>query len=436
MKKVKLLIFALMALFLTTAAWVAADEEADTGTVTVVHGVPGLTVDVYVNGGLALPDFEPYTVTDPLTLSAGDYDIEIYPAGADPDASDPAIAGSTTLPAGANASIVAHLTEAGAPTLSVFVNDTSAINEGDARVVVRHTAAAPTVDVALTYKSDEIGKIEGLSNPEEAQVEVGTGLYFASILPAGTDDVVAGPARFWLNPKFDRSYIIYAVGSLADGSFQLLVQTIDLDAIPVGDVTVIHGVPGLTVDVYVNGGLALPNFAPYTVTDPLTLPEGNYDIEIYPAGADPTAGPPAIAGSAFLPGGANASIVAHLTEAGAPTLSVFVNDVSEIDRGLSRLVVRHTAAAPTVDVSLFDRRTGDFVGTAEGLSNPNEVQLEVPRNNYLATIQPAGTDTVVFGPADLSLDPGFAYFVYAVGSLDDGSFTVLVQSVRLPSPGS
>ena len=42
MKKVKLLIFALMALFLTTAAWVAADD--DTGTVTVVHGVPGLTV--------------------------------------------------------------------------------------------------------------------------------------------------------------------------------------------------------------------------------------------------------------------------------------------------------------------------------------------------------------------------------------------------------
>jgi hypothetical protein len=433
MKKVKLLIFALMALFLTTAAWVAADDE--TGTVTVVHGVPGLTVDVYVNGGLALPDFEPGTVTDPLTLPAGDYDIEIYAAGADPNAGDPAIAGSTTLPAGANASIVAHLAEDGTPTLSVYVNDTSAINEGDARVVVRHTAAAPTVDVALTYKSQEIGKIEGLSNPEEAQVEVGTGLYFASILPAGTDDVVAGPARFWLNPKFDRSYIIYAVGSLADGTFQLLVQTIDLESTPVGGVTVVHGVPGLTVDVYVNGGLALPNFEPYTVTDPLTLPEGNYDIEIYAAGADPSASDPAIAGSAFLPGGANASIVAHLMEDGTPTLSVFVNDVSEIERGLSRLVVRHTAAAPTVDVSLFERRTGDFVGTAEGLSNPNEVQLEVPRNRYLATIQPAGTDTVVFGPADLSLDPGFSYIVYAVGSLDDGSFTVLVQSIRLQSPG-
>mgnify|MGYP000872338432 FL=1 len=432
MKKVKLLIFALLALFLTTAAWVAADD--DTGTVTVVHGVPGLTVDVYVNGGLTLPDFAPGTITDPLTLPEGNYDIEIYPAGADPSAGAPAIAGSAFLPAGANASIVAHLAEDGTPTLSVFVNDTSAINDGDARVVVRHTAAAPTVDVALTFKSEEVGKIEGLSNPEEAQIDVPAGLYFASILPAGTDTVVAGPARLWLNPKFDRSYIIYAIGSLADGTFELLIQTIDLETNPIGNVTVVHGVPGLTVDVYVNGGLALPNFAPYTITDPLTLPEGNYDIEIYPAGADPTAGPPAIAGSAFLPAGANASIVAHLTESGAPTLSVFVNDVSEIDRGLSRLVVRHTAAAPTVDVSLFERRTGDFVGKAEGLSNPNEVQLEVPRNRYLATIQPAGTDTVVFGPADLKLDPGYSYIVYAVGSLGDGSFTVLVQQIRLESP--
>ena len=104
MKKVKLLIFALMALFLTTAAWVAADD--DTGTVTVVHGVPGLTVDVYVNGGLTLPDFAPGTITDPLSLPEGTYDIEIYPAGADPSASAPAIAGSAFLPAGANASIV------------------------------------------------------------------------------------------------------------------------------------------------------------------------------------------------------------------------------------------------------------------------------------------------------------------------------------------
>ena len=40
-------------------------EGAKTGTVTVIHGIPGLVVDVYVNGALTLKDFQPLTVTSP-----------------------------------------------------------------------------------------------------------------------------------------------------------------------------------------------------------------------------------------------------------------------------------------------------------------------------------------------------------------------------------
>ena len=40
---------------------------------------------------------------------------------------------------------------------------------------------------------------------------------------------------------------------------------------------------------------------------------------------------------------------AHLTEAGQPALTPFVNDVSKIDAGKTRLTVRHTAAAPAVE---------------------------------------------------------------------------------------
>ena len=140
-----------------------AAAQDGTGTVTVLHGVPDLTVDVYVNGDLTLEDFAPGTVTDPLSLPAGDYDIAIRPADAAAD-SDPAISGSTTLPAGANASIIAHLTESGDPTLGVFVNDTSEVAAGEARLGVRHTAAAPAVDIAAN--GDVVA--EGLTNPNEA----------------------------------------------------------------------------------------------------------------------------------------------------------------------------------------------------------------------------------------------------------------------------
>ena len=39
-------------------------------TVSVLHAVPGLTVDVYANGEELIPDFEPGTLTDPLSLPA------------------------------------------------------------------------------------------------------------------------------------------------------------------------------------------------------------------------------------------------------------------------------------------------------------------------------------------------------------------------------
>ena len=63
-----------LALALAPAAAHADNHEA---TVSVLHAVPGLTVDVYANGEELLPDFEPGTLTDPLMLPAGTYDLKL-----------------------------------------------------------------------------------------------------------------------------------------------------------------------------------------------------------------------------------------------------------------------------------------------------------------------------------------------------------------------
>ena len=49
---------------------------------SVLHGVPGLTVDVWVDGNLTLDDFTPGTLAGPLELAAGDYEIAITAADA------------------------------------------------------------------------------------------------------------------------------------------------------------------------------------------------------------------------------------------------------------------------------------------------------------------------------------------------------------------
>jgi hypothetical protein len=188
-------------------------------------------------------------------------------------------------------------------------------------------------------------------------------------------------------------------------------------------VTVIHGVPGLTVDVYVNGDLTLEDFAPETITDPLALPAGTYEIEIYAADADPEADEPAIAGSATLPGGANATLIAHLGADGTPTLTPFVNDVTATDAGDGRLTVRHTAAAPAVDV-----RAGGAV-VFSNLTNPNEAKADLAAGTVSADVVLAGTDTVALGPADVTISEGVSTIVYAIGSAEDGNLGLLVQTI-------
>lgn len=200
-----------------------AQAQAGTGTVYVVHGIPGLTVDVYVDDVLTLPGFTPTTVAGPLTLPAATYNIKIFGAGADPSTATPAIEENVTLPAGANASLVANLSEAGTPVLNTFVNDTAAAPAGEGRIVVRHTAAAPAVDVL----ANGAPVFTNLTNPNSVQADLPAGTIEASVALAGTTAPVIGPAPVTI--EAGSATIVYAIGSAAEGSLGVVVQTIPLE---------------------------------------------------------------------------------------------------------------------------------------------------------------------------------------------------------------
>ncbi|WP_330476174.1 DUF4397 domain-containing protein [Terrabacter sp. C0L_2] len=188
-------------------------------------------------------------------------------------------------------------------------------------------------------------------------------------------------------------------------------------------VSILHAVPGATVDVYANGKSLLTNFKPGTLTDPLMLPEGSYDLKVTAAGAG--AGGKAIieAKGVAVPGGANVTVVAHLSEAGKPVLTPFVNDTSKVPAGKARLTVRHTAAAPAVDV----RANGAVA--LKGLTNPNEAKAVVDAGTIKADVVLAGTSTVAIGPADVKLKEGTNTIVYAWGSAADKNLALAVQTI-------
>ncbi|WP_328430146.1 DUF4397 domain-containing protein [Streptomyces sp. NBC_00443] len=203
-----------------TAPALAADSanSDDKAMVSVFHGVPGLTVDVYANGNELLSDFKPGTVTAPQPLDAGTYNIQVFEAGKGPDGT-PAIEKKVEVPAEANATVAAHLSADGKPQLTAFVNDVSNVPAGEARLTVRHVAAAPAVDVRANGQP----VFKNLDNPKEATADVDAGTISADVVLTGTDTVAIGPAD--LNHKEGTSNVVYAWGSADDKNLALKTQS-------------------------------------------------------------------------------------------------------------------------------------------------------------------------------------------------------------------
>jgi hypothetical protein len=114
-KKVALLAAALV-VFPATAAMADSHDEAE---VVVVHGVPGLEVDVLVDGAPAIESFN-FGDTAVTSLPAGDYELTVAAAGT----TDAVLTLDATLTAGSSVTVAAYLQEGGEPTLAAFGNET------------------------------------------------------------------------------------------------------------------------------------------------------------------------------------------------------------------------------------------------------------------------------------------------------------------------
>ncbi|MCX5414936.1 DUF4397 domain-containing protein [Streptomyces sp. NBC_00059] len=207
-----------VALGMTAPAVAAPAQAQDKAMVSVFHGIPGMTVDVYANGDELLSDFTPGTVTEPQSLDAGTYDIQIFEAGQSPDGT-PALEKKVKVPEDGNATVAAHLSADGKPQLTAFTNDVSKVDADKARLTVRHVAAAPAVDV----RADGQPVFTDLTNPNEDTAAVDAGTVNADVVLAGTDTTAIGPAD--LNLKEGTSNVVYAWGSAKDKNLALATQT-------------------------------------------------------------------------------------------------------------------------------------------------------------------------------------------------------------------
>lgn len=204
-----------------------------------------------------------------------------------------------------------------------------------------------------------------------------------------------------------------------------LLASFGVSAAATGDATVhvVHGVPGVKVDVCVDGTEVRSGFA-YTGRFTTALPAGEYRVAIRLASSGTCDGDVVRVRTVEIAAGKNYTLIAGLTAAGAPKIFAFVNRMGALADGSARVQVRHTAAAPAVDV-----RVNGAVAIPSLLPGA-EANVVLPTDGYRVAVTPAGTQTVVIGPRTFELADGTAYQIFAVGNADAGyRFLVLAQPV-------
>lgn len=199
------------------------------GRVVIVHGVRGLVANVDVDGNRVLSGFQPERTTDPLTLPAGPHALVLRRAN-DPAAA-PVLQQQLTVRAGSVESAALGLTAAGRPALTVFDDRGSAVPVGRARLVVRHIAAGPAVQV--TVDGRPMGAMIGPGS-QQASVDLAAGSHPIAVTAANGAQVLAPQA---VPLRAGRVTTLYLIGSVPSGTLTWLARisdTGDLRGVPTG----------------------------------------------------------------------------------------------------------------------------------------------------------------------------------------------------------
>jgi hypothetical protein len=195
-----------------------------------------------------------------------------------------------------------------------------------------------------------------------------------------------------------------------------------------GDATVfvVQGVPGVSVDVALDGECAIENLSFADHYGPMSLAPDSYAVTVSVANPmSPCGGMPVGSANFTFADDENATIVAYLSGTGTPTIEKFENDVSRPAPGTSRIIAHHCAAAPAADISVQRDMDAMFLPTVSDLMNGDQVVEEFRPGDWFVSIAPAGSTDPAIGPTEVKLRPFMVYMLYAVGSVMDGSLRLV-----------
>jgi hypothetical protein len=211
-----------------------AAAAGGTGTVYVIHGIPGQVLDIYVDTDLVLAAADPKTIVGPLDLPAGSHRVLLRKG------SIPVAEGRFTIGSRQSVDVVAHLKSdrSTGTTVTAYRNDLSPVGPGKLRLSVAHTAAAPPADIRVN--GDVL--FSNVANGETLTVTVPSGAYQVDIVPAVTaGPAILGPVDLVL--KKGTLTRVFAIGNVTTGSMDAVLHRLTVKttgsvaprSVPTGD---------------------------------------------------------------------------------------------------------------------------------------------------------------------------------------------------------
>jgi hypothetical protein len=201
--------------------------------------------------------------------------------------------------------------------------------------------------------------------------------------------------------------VLPATAALADS--HLILPDIITEGVGVGydsedsaQVTVVHGVPDLEVDILIDGETSPITGFNYQDIVTTELPAGDYTLGVAAAGSTDAI----LSADVTLEAGVAYVAAAHLTEAGEPTLSAF-----GVEDELAGVQIFHLAAFPAVSIIV----DGDIA--LDDVANGDDAKVDLDGGGTLTAVGVgvAGSADAAIEVGDVTVGAEDVLLVFAVG---------------------
>lgn len=413
------LVGSILVMGLAPVAAAPAAQAAEMALLRLVHAVPQAPgVDVMVDGALAATQLTFADYTGYLRVAAGDHSISVQAGG-----STITETSLTINPGQAITAIVMGPAEA--PAVQIVEDDLGPLVLGNVRLTATHTVSgSDAVDVVL---ADGTPVFQALAyGNSSGGIDIPANSYPLAVTPTGGTVAAAIVPAEEFHLRAGNFYRVVVLG----GPDALLLES---PANPAEDsvfVRVAHAIPEApTVDVYANEVLLIPALEALSITGPIALPLGSYDLAIRASGTGgsepPIASLTVDLSDAALAG--QARTVAAVMTGAAIDLQVFEDDFSELAAGDARFAVANAVPASNLIAELDN---GTEIAAGEAFTSPPATSTTAGVYELLIASDGGGSFTT-----DGAFDGGVLYSYLVTGTPD--ALVVIESTVALnQQPGS